>query len=75
VSLSEKVFQGKSGGQPIWLKLGTEVGCDEVFQKPLWLSSLTFSSGVLGGVPFVPFLAPKIQPSRGHFESAITPHW
>ena len=57
------------------IKIGTEVGCDQIFQKPLWLSSLTFSSGVLGGVPFVALLAPKIQPSRGHFESAIKPHW
>ena len=44
MSLSEKVFQ-----VPIWLKLGTEVGCDEIFQKPLWLTSLTFSFGVTGG--------------------------
>ena len=36
-------------GQPIWLKLGTEVGCDEIFQNPLWLTSLTFSFGVSGG--------------------------
>ena len=33
----------------MWLKLGTEVGCDEIFQKPLKLTSLTFSFGVSGG--------------------------
>ena len=53
MSLSEKVFQGpKVVGKPIWLKLGTEVGCDEIFQKPLWLAYLTFSFGVTGGVSF-----------------------
>ena len=46
----------KSCGQPIWLKLGTEVGCDEIFQKPLWLAPLTFSFGVTGGgLIFCPF--------------------
>ena len=33
----ESVPGAKSCGEPIWLKLGTEVGCDEIFQKPLWL--------------------------------------
>ena len=28
-----------------------------------------------GGGSFFAFLAPKIQPSKGHFESAITAHW
>ena len=45
----------KNCGQSIWLKLGTEVGCDEIFQKPLWLPSLTFSFGVTGGSHFWPF--------------------
>ena len=46
----ESVAGAKSCGQPIWLKLGTEVGCNEIFQKPLWLTSqLTFSFGVTGG--------------------------
>ena len=52
----ESVPGAKSCGQPIWLKLGTDVGCDEIFQKPLWLTSLTFSFGVTGPceVPFLP---------------------
>ena len=45
----ESVPGAKSCRQPIWLKLGTEVGCDEIFQKPLRLTSLTFSFGVTGG--------------------------
>ena len=44
-----KCSRAKSCGQPIWLKLGTEVGCNEIFQKPIWLTSLTFSFGVSGG--------------------------
>ena len=48
----ESVPGAKSCGQPIWLKLGTEVGCDQIFQKPLWLTSLTFSFEVAGGVSF-----------------------
>ena len=43
VTVWESVPGTKSCGQPIGLKLGTEVGCDEIYQKPLWLSSLTFS--------------------------------
>ena len=39
----------KSCGQPSGLKLGTKAGCGEIFQKPLWLTSLTFSFGVSGG--------------------------
>ena len=35
VIVLESVPGVKSCGQPIWLKLGTEVGCDEIFQKPL----------------------------------------
>ena len=42
----ESVPGAKSCGHLIWLKLGTYVGCDEIFQKPLWLTSLTFSFGV-----------------------------
>ena len=37
VIVRESVPGAKRCGQPIWLKLGTEVGCDEIFQKPLWL--------------------------------------
>ena len=56
VIVRESVLGAKSCGQPIWLKLGTEVGCDKIFQKPLWLTSLTFSFGVTGGgVSFFPF--------------------
>ena len=55
VIVLESVPGAKSCGQPIWLKLGTEVGCDEIFQKPLWLTSLTFSFGVTGGSHFLPF--------------------
>ena len=47
MSLDEKVFQGPiSGGKPIWLKLGTKVECGKLFQKPLWLASLTVCYGV-----------------------------
>ena len=52
VIVRESVPGAKSCGQPIWLKLGTEVGYNEIFQKPLWLSSLSFSFGVTGGVSF-----------------------
>ena len=45
----ESVPGAKSCGQPIWLKLSTEVGCDEIFQKPLWLTPLTFSFAITGG--------------------------
>ena len=74
----ESAPEAKGCGQPIWLKLDREVGCDEIFQKPLWLTSLTFSFGVTWlfweGVSFLSPWAPKIQPCRGHFESAIRPH-
>ena len=63
----ESVPGAKNCGQPIWLKLGTEVGYNEIFQKPLWLTSLSFSFGVTGGVSFFALWAPKIQPSRGAF--------
>ena len=55
VIVRESVPGAKSCGQPIWLKLGKEVGCDEIFQKLLWLTSLTFSFGVTGGSHFLPF--------------------
>ena len=59
VSLSvivlESVPGAKSCGQPIWLELGTEVGYNEIFQKPLWLTYLSFSFGVKGGSHFLPF--------------------
>ena len=70
-------------GQIIWLKLGTEVGCDEIFQKPLWLTSVTFSFGVTGaggggggggGLTFCP-LSTKNPAFQGQFESVIRPHW
>ena len=48
----ESVPGAKTCGQPIWLKLGTEVGCHEIFQKPIWLTSLTLSFRVSGGVSF-----------------------
>ena len=41
--------RGQSCVQPSGLKLGTKGGCGEIFQKPLWLTSLTFSFGVSGG--------------------------
>ena len=71
----ESVPGAKSCGQPIWLKLRTEVGCDEIFWKPIWFTSLTFSFGATGGVSFFAVWEPKVQPSRGHFESAIRPHF
>ena len=38
------------------MKLGADVWCDEIFQKPLWLTSLTFSFRVSGrGSHFLPF--------------------
>ena len=40
----------KSCGQPIWLKLGTEVGGNEIFEKPIWFTCLTFSFGVSGPI-------------------------
>ena len=43
-----------SRGQPIWLKLGAEVGCNEIFQRPIWLTSLTVSFGISGGSHFLP---------------------
>ena len=49
VPVWESVPGAKSGGQPIWLKLGTKVGCDKIFQRPLWLTSLNVCSGVWGG--------------------------
>ena len=36
----ESVPGAKSCCQPIWLKLGTEAGCDEKFQTPIRLTSL-----------------------------------
>ena len=44
VTVRESVPEAKSYGQLLWLKLGTEVGCDEISQKSVWLSSLTSSS-------------------------------
>ena len=36
-------------GRPILMKLASEVGLIEIFQKPSWFCSLTFSSKVTGG--------------------------
>ena len=36
-------------GRPIWMKLAPEVGLIEIFQKPGWFCSLTFSSKVTEG--------------------------
>ena len=49
VTVRESVPEAKSYGQLIWLKLSTEVGCDEISQKSVWLSSLTSSSVVFAG--------------------------
>ena len=38
-------------GRPILMKLPSEVGLIEIFQKPSWFYSLTFSSKVTGGPP------------------------
>ena len=35
--------------RPILMKLAPEVGLIEIFQKPRWFCSLTFSSKVTGG--------------------------
>ena len=39
-------------GRPTLMKLAPEVGLIEIFQKPSWFCSLTFSSKVTAGVPF-----------------------
>ena len=68
----ESAPEAKGCGQPIWLKLDREVGCDEIFQKPLWLTSLTFSFGVTwlfwegGGLFFCP-LSTKNLAFQGAF--------
>ena len=36
-------------GRPILMKLAPEVGFIEIFQKPSWFCSLTFSSKFTGG--------------------------
>ena len=54
VSLSESVPGAKICDQPISLKLGKEVECDEIFQKPLWLTFLAFNFGASGGLMFLP---------------------
>ena len=67
VIVCESVPGAKSCGQLIWLKLGTEVGCDKIFQKPLWITSLTFSFGVTGGgLSFCP-LSTKNPAFQGAF--------
>ena len=68
----ENKFFPNGGGQPIWLKLRTEAGCDEIFQKPLWLTSLTSSFAVTGGCQFLPF---EHQKSSLQVESVIRLHW
>lgn len=49
VPVWESVPGARSNGQPIWLKIGTKVGCDKIFQRPFWFTSLTVCSGVSGG--------------------------
>ena len=63
----ESVPGAKTCGQPIWLKLGTEVGCHEIFQKPIWLTSLTLSFRVSGGVSFFALWAQKNPSFQGSF--------
>ena len=65
VVVCESVPGAKSCGQLIWLKLGTEAGCDAIFQKPLWITSLTFSFGVTGGSKFLLFEHQKSSLSGG----------
>ena len=72
VTVRESVPEAKSYGQLIWLKLSTEVGCDEISQKSVWLSSLTSSSVVFAGdgwgrlIFFFP-LTTKNPASKGEF--------
>ena len=75
VPVWESVPGVKIGGQPIRLKLGAKAGCDKIFQKPLWLTSLTVCSGVSWGVLFVARKAPQSSLPGGIFESAIKRHW
>ena len=71
VTVRESVPEAKSYGQLIWLKLSTEVGCDEISQKSVWLTSLTSSSVVFAGdgrgrLIFFP-LTTKNPASKGEF--------
>ena len=71
VTVRESVPGAKSYDQLIWLKLSTEVGCEEISQKSLWLSSLTSSSVVFAGggrgrLIFFP-LTTKNPASKGKF--------
>ena len=53
VSIKCHCLRKCSRGKKLWLTdLAEEVGCDKVFQKPPWLTSLTFSFGVSVGVSF-----------------------
>ena len=36
-------------GQLVWLRLSTEVGCNEISEKSVWLSSLTSNCVVSAG--------------------------
>ena len=45
----ESVPEVENVGRPILMKLAPEVGLIEIFQKPSWFCSLTFSSKVTGG--------------------------
>ena len=49
VNVWESVPQVANVGRPILMKLVPEVGLSEIFQRPSWLCSLTFSSKVSGG--------------------------
>ena len=76
VSLSEKVFQGPKVavnrfGWNLAQKLGMRRYFKSNFGSLLWLFKFWSSRGI----SFFALWVPKIQPSRGHFESAIKPHW
>ena len=45
----ESVPEVGNVGEPISIKLATEVGLGEIFQKPKWFCLLPFSSRVSGG--------------------------
>ena len=75
-SLSEKVFQGPKVvvnrfGWNFAQKLDVMKYFRSQFGSLLWLLVLELQ----GRVSFFAVWEPKVQPSRGHFESAIRPHF
>ena len=52
VIVRESVPEVENVGWTILMKLAPEIGLIEIFQKPSWFCSLTFSSEVTWGVPF-----------------------